>query len=290
MTSILMWSLGFVNTRLALEYFQPFSIAFLRYFVASLALVVVAVAFKIKPPAKQDWIWIILGGLAGYTAYITLFTIASVTVTASTNSIIVATGPVLTAMLAWAVYKERLKKVQCFAFMLEFSGILVMTLASGSMDTNFGVLLMFTATLFLAAFNIITRKLVKKYSPIQVTIYSIFVGTLALAVFMPHSVADIRGGIPPIGYFYLFMLGVFSSALAFATWTWALKNAPKISYVTNYMFVTPFLTTLLGFLLANELPGQETLVGGALILSGLAIFNFHESMAQAFRKYVLRSK
>jgi len=146
------------------------------------------------------------------------------------------------------------------------------------------LLLLFGAGL-LAIYNITTRKLVKKYSPLQVTIYSMFVGTAGLAIWIPNSIADIQSGVPPIGYFHIFVLGVFSSSIGFVTWALALKHTPKVSYVTNYMFITPFLTTLLGFWLANEVPGLETILGGALILSGLAIFNFHAEMAKWFKKF-----
>ncbi|MCL2617082.1 MAG: DMT family transporter [Defluviitaleaceae bacterium] len=290
MTSVAMWSTGFVFTRLSLAYFSPLSISFLRYFLAVVVLLAVAAAYKIKPPQREDWKWVAAAGLSGFSIYMTLFTIASVSITASTASVVVATGPIFTAVLAWVIYKEKLKPVQCFACGLEFLGILIMALVSARMDANYGVLLMLVATILLAAYNIITRKLVKKYSPIQVTIYSMAVGAFALAIFVPQSVADIQAGVPPIGYFYIFVMGVFSSALAFVSWSLALKSAPKISYATNYMFVTPFLTTLLGFLMANELPGSETILGGALIILGLAIFNFHSAMAQGFKKYVLRER
>ena len=282
--SILLFSQGFVVTRLALAYFDPLSLAFLRYLLASVVLGGVVIVFKIKPPDRKDWIWIVFCGLSGYSIYITLFKIASLTIMASTSSIIVAIVPIMTAVFAWIVYKERLNAIQCFAFVLAFSGILVMTLVNGTIDTNAGVLLMFVAAIFMATYNILTRKLVKKYSVMQVVIYSIFAATVALGVFIPRSIEDLRGGIPLIGFFYLFLLGFFVSAVAFITWSWAIKTAPKISYVTNFMFVTPFLTTVLGFFMANELPGLETLFGGILILSGLAIFNFHGSITQWLRK------
>ncbi|MPN33673.1 hypothetical protein SDC9_181164 [bioreactor metagenome] len=40
------------------------------------------------------------------------------------------------------------------------------------------------------------------------------------------------------------------------------------------MFITPFLTTLLGFLLAGEKPDMPTIAGGTIILLGVLIFNF----------------
>ena len=285
MISVLGWANGFVFTRLALEYFQPVSIAFLRYLLGSLVLLAVAIILKIKPPAREDWKWVVLCGMSGFAVYMTIFVLVSVTINASTSSVIISTVPIFTALMAWMFYKEKLKPAQCFACGLEFLGILVMALITMQLDANVGalLLLLFGAGL-LAVYNITTRKLVKKYSPLQVTIYSMFVGTAGLAIWIPNSIVDIQSGIPPIGYFHIFVLGVFSSSIGFVTWALALKHTPKVSYVTNYMFITPFLTTLLGFWLANEVPGPETLLGGALILSGLAIFNFHDAMAEWFKK------
>ena len=40
------------------------------------------------------------------------------------------------------------------------------------------------------------------------------------------------------------------------------------------MFVTPFLTTLLGLWLAGEAIEMSTVAGGALIIAGLLLFRF----------------
>ncbi|WP_312426499.1 EamA family transporter [Lacrimispora sp.] len=53
-TTIVFWSLAYVFTKLALGYFTPFSLGFLRYGVASLALLAVAVFTKMKLPGKRD--------------------------------------------------------------------------------------------------------------------------------------------------------------------------------------------------------------------------------------------
>jgi len=74
--------------------------------------------------------------------------------------------------------------------------------------------------------------------------------------------------------FYLAVLGIFSSAIAYVAWSAAFAKAKQTSQVSNYMFITPFLTSILGFIIANEVPEQSTLVGGAIILFGVLIFNF----------------
>ncbi|WP_207706694.1 DMT family transporter [Acetobacterium tundrae] len=59
---------------------------------------------------------------------------------------------------------------------------------------------------------------------------------------------------PPMQWVYVLILGVFSSAIAYVAWTKALSVAEKTSQVSNNMFLTPFLTSVLGFLIAGEIP------------------------------------
>ena len=54
------------------------------------------------------------------------------------------------------------------------------------------------------------------------------------------------------------------------------------------MFVTPFLTTILGFIMINEIPDKATILGGIIILSGLFIFN-KESFLEPFKNKKLSS-
>jgi len=128
--SVLGWANGFVFTRLALEYFQPVSIAFLRYLLGSLVLLAVAIILKIRPPAREDWKWVILCGMSGFAVYMTIFVLVSVTINASTSSVIISTVPIFTALMAWLFLKEKLKSIQCFACGLELLGIFVMALIS----------------------------------------------------------------------------------------------------------------------------------------------------------------
>ena len=98
-----------------------------------------------------------------------------------------------------------------------------------------------------------------------------------LAVFLPVSLQEFRVA-PPIQLLYIVILGIFSSAIAYVTWAQALKKATRTSSVSNYMFITPFLTTLLGFVLTHEKPDGSTIAGSLVILTGVLIFNFGDRL------------
>ena len=271
--TIVFWSLAYVLTRLALKHFSAYPLGFLRYFVASCALIVIVATAKIKPPKKSDAKWFILTGATGFFLFMLTFNKGCETATASTSSIVIATSPIITALMAHFMYQERLKGFQWAATLISFSGVVVLTIFNGIFTVDRGLIWLLSAAISLSLYNLLQRKLTKTYSALQTSAYSIFSGTIMLSVFLPASVAEVKSA-PAIQLLYIAILGIFSSAIAYVSWSKALSKAKYTSSVSNYMFVTPFLATLLGFLLAGETPDFSTILGGIIILSGLLIFNF----------------
>lgn len=273
MVTIAFWSLAYVLTRLTLQYFSAFSLGFLRYFVASGALLVIAAMTKMQLPRKRDIPWFLASGGIGFFFYMIAFNQGQATVTAATGSVVIATVPVITALFARFVYGEKLMGFQWCAIAVEFVGVAVLTLMNSTFSVNTGLLWLLLAALALSIYNLLQRKLTKTYTALQASAYSILVGTCMLAVFSPTAIREVSQA-PAIQYFYLAVLGVCSSAVAYISWAKAFSKAKKTSQVSNYMFVTPFLTSILGFLLAGEVPDRATLVGGGIILLGVFLFNF----------------
>lgn len=108
MVTIVFWSLAYVLTRLTLQYFSAFSLGFLRYFVASCALILIAVITKMQVPRRKDLPWFLLAGGIGFFFYMIAFNQGQATVTAATGSVLIATVPVITALFARFVYREKL--------------------------------------------------------------------------------------------------------------------------------------------------------------------------------------
>lgn len=75
-------------------------------------------------------------------------------------------------------------------------------------------------------------------------------------------------------YILLLILGCGSSALAYVCWTNAFAKAKQASTVSNYMFINPFISTFFGWLMIGDPIEASAIWGGALIMLGLALFNF----------------
>ncbi len=280
MITIIFWSLAYVLTRLTLQYFTPFSLGFLRYVIASATLLIVAFVIKMKLPHKKDLPSFVLAGVLGFFFYMIAFNKGQKTVTASTGSVVISTVPVITALIARFIYKEKLRFFQWLAIAIEFSGVVILTLMNGILSINIGLLWLLLAALALSLYNLLQRKLTRTYSALQTSAYGIFFGTILLAVFSPASVKEVIKA-PTIQVIYLIILGIFSSAIAYVSWSMAFAKAKQTSQVSNYMFVTPFLTSILGFFLAKEVPELSTIVGGGIILIGVFVFNYGGEIFQS---------
>ncbi|MFV0413479.1 MAG: DMT family transporter, partial [Oscillospiraceae bacterium] len=261
--TIFFWSLSHVFTRLALQHFSAFALGFWRYAIASLLLLGVAFLFKTGLPRKADIKWFLLAGAAGFFLYTIFFNKGFETITPATSSVIIATAPILTALLARLVYREKLAPSQWGSIFLGFAGVLTLTLMGGALSVNIGVIWMLLAAFSISVYNLLQRRLTKTYTGLQASIFSIFGGTLLLCSFLPTGIQQAKTALP-IYWFYVAVLGVFSSAVAYVAWAIAFTKAKQASSVSNYMFATPFVTSLLSFVISGEAPSLSTLVGGAI--------------------------
>jgi drug/metabolite transporter (DMT)-like permease len=112
-------------------------------------------------------------------------------------------------------------------------------LMNGALSINAGLLWLLLAALLLSAYNLLQRKLTRTYTALQASTYSIFFGTLLLAVFAPRAFREASQA-PAAGFVCLAVMGICSSAVSYVAWSKAFAKAAKTSQVSNYMFITPF--------------------------------------------------
>ncbi|MHC1772861.1 MAG: DMT family transporter [Flexilinea sp.] len=270
--AILCWTLAYVYTKLALQYYSPMSIGFLRYLLASILLIIVLIIGKVKPPQKKDFLWFFASGTLGFSLYMVVFNTGMKQVTSATSSILISTAPIFTALLAWILFKENLQAYQWIAVTMEFVGILLLTLIGGNFSSNSGVFLLLFCAVMLAFYNLIQRKLTKTYTALQITSYSILIGTVMLSVFSPTALRELKNA-PTDQIVNIIILGIFPSAIAYVSWTQAIAKAKKTSQATIYMFFIPLLSALTGFLIAGEKLELSTILGGTVIIFGMLLFN-----------------
>lgn len=274
LVTILFWASAFVGIRYAVREYSPESVACGRFIVASVALAFIAVAKKIRLPAPADIPLIMLNGLLGITLYMWLLNWGSRSLPAGTASFIVSAAPVFTALVSIPILGERINAWGWFGILVSFFGIgfINWTELSGS-GSAAGSLAVLAAAVLMSFYNIFQRKLLRKYSPLEATIYPIWAGTLFLLAFLPKLAAEMPNVHATTNLVIVF-LGIFPAAIAYLLWSFALSKVSRTSYVTSFMYLTPLVTLAIGRALMRELPDPRAIIGGLIVIAGMLVLAF----------------
>ncbi|MGB4592615.1 MAG: EamA family transporter, partial [Coriobacteriia bacterium] len=186
-------------------------------------------------------------------------------------SLIIASGPVFTAILAHLSLGERLTGWGWLGIAIAFSGVAAITLGEGGGHLSFepAALLVLVAAMSTAVYFVISKPLLDRYSALEFTAYSIWLGTLPMLVFLPGLVQQLPVAPPGSVYSGLY-LGVFPGAIAYVLYSHALSKLPA-SVASSFLYVQPVNATIIAWFWIHEVPALMTIAGGALALVGVGL-------------------
>src|SRR2546427_4011490 len=122
------WGSTWLAIRIGLQGAPPFLAASLRFIVASITLVILAIAFRSKWPSNRtEWTLVVIVGLVLFTAdYGLIYWGENNGVESGLSAILFATLPLQTALVANALLEqERLTLQKLLGIALGFGGVLV---------------------------------------------------------------------------------------------------------------------------------------------------------------------
>ena len=133
-----------------------------------------------------------LSGALGFTLYMICFNTGIQTLTSATSSIIIATTPIMTAVVASKCYGEKINNLGWFTIVLAFVGVLILLLWDGVFSSNIGLLWTISAAIGFCGYNILNRKLsFMGYAALEIVTYSMVCGTILLSVFSLQGVQQV---------------------------------------------------------------------------------------------------
>src|SRR5207244_3032175 len=272
----LIWGSTWLAIRIGLEGAPPFLSASLRFAVASIVLVLLAVVFRSKwPQNRTEWALVGFVGIVLFTAdYGLIYWGENNGVPSGLSAILFATFPLQTALVANAFLKaERLTLQKFLGIAVGFGGVVLIfrsQLGTAGLAQVFPMLSIVLAATCAAFATVAVKRWGHDTEPISFNAASMAVGAGALAGV--SLIAREPWAVPtwPQGLGAILYLAIAGSVVTFVAWQWLLKAMPATS-VSYIALIIPIVSVLLGAVLGNETFDLVDLAGAGIVLLGLYV-------------------
>jgi len=270
--TLIFWASSFAGIRVGLKAYSPENLVLFRFLTASLVLLVYAVITRMPLPKRKDLPALFFMGFIGITVYHLALTFGELKVTAGSASLLIASSPIFTAVLAMSILKEKINTRGWIGILISFFGVSVIVRGEGEgIRFEPAAFLILLAAISTSFYFVLQKPYLKKYSPLKFATYTIWTGTFFQLFFSRGLFQNIKNA-PVEATLSIIYLGIFPAALAYVTWAYVLSRIPA-SLAASYLYLSPVLAILIAWVWLGEIPFFLSLVGGSIALAGVIIVN-----------------
>jgi drug/metabolite transporter (DMT)-like permease len=271
--AMIFWSFSFIWFKIANETYLPLTIVFIRLIISVILLTIYLFFTKgFVKIRKEDRKMFLLLAVFEPFFYFLGESNGLTYVSATFGSVIISTIPVIVALGARIIFKERLKAINYAGIILSFIGVLIFIInKDGSISFSIkGLALLFLAVFSAVGYNLTLTRLVGAYSPVFiVTVQNLIGAILFLPVFlitdfghfvnMPFTVKS---------FLPIIELSVFASCGAFILFAFSVRNLgiSKANVFTNFI---PVFTAIFALLILNDRLTFQNITGMAVVIAGI---------------------
>ena len=277
---MVVWAANFIVVKDALSVLPPVGFTMLRYGLASIALLAILrwTEGRISFPRPDTVRILVLGGL-GFGLYQILWTTGLTTIPAGDSALIIASTPVLVAVLAVAAGTDTLTPMKFTGAALSFLGVVVVIGAGVGISMSgsaVGSLLTLAAAACWATYTALAATILRTHSPLVLTTWATIGGTIVLippglyqlsapGALGPEQAEQIVPIILAIAY-----SGVLAAALANVIVFNGVRLLGPTRVITLQSFV-PAMAVVLAYVFLGEPIRPAQVIGGVIIVLGVAL-------------------
>ena len=283
---IFIWGTTWAAIRVGLSGIPPFRGAAMRFAIAGVLLLVLALVRRVplgRAPMER-WLWVINGTLSFSASYGTVYW-AEQWVPSGLASIIFATFPLFVAALAhYMLPGESLRLPSVMGIVLGFCGIAVifsedLTLLGGP-GTPLAAVVMLSSPVVSALASVMVKRWGQGIHPLSLTSVPMILGSVLLWSFS----AVMERGMPTVwttaSVGSLIYLALAGSAVTFLLFFWLLQRmaATRLSLIA---YITPVLSVLVGMIFMGEHATMITVLGSIIVVLGVVMASRRRETAVA---------
>jgi drug/metabolite transporter (DMT)-like permease len=265
------WGSSFLFLRIASPEFGPIFLIEMRVASGLIVLLPICLLLGKIQELKENWKMIFILSLSNMTIPFCLFAYSALNMGAGILSIINATVPFFTAIIAFLVYQQRMTRYGLIGLMVGFMGVAVLVFdpseSSGVTNDLAIPSALFACVLYGVALNIVSHKL-QGVSGISITTGALFFSTIVL---IPFAVIE-RPEVMPQGsvWFSVLALGVVCTGFGYILFYRLIARiGSQQAIMTTYLI--PIFSILWGNLFLAESITLFMIFGGMLVLMGVGM-------------------
>lgn len=277
LATVVIWSLNFTAVKVGVGDILPLAFSVVRFVVGGAATVAVVLWREGWPHFRRaDLPLLLAAALSGITVNQVAF-VGALSVTSATNvALLMGTIPIWTALLAVAGRQERLDGAHWLALGAGIGGVALVVLggapaAGAGSNLPLGEFLALATAASWAAYSVLIRPLMARYSALQLSAFMMVVGTAALVPFaLPDLVDQDWGSVPGAAWVSLLYAALLSVSLTNILYFTAIHRVGA-ARAALFTYLEPFLGVLFAVALLREGVTVAQLVGGAVIVGSVAL-------------------
>ncbi|RZJ05741.1 MAG: DMT family transporter [Rubrivivax sp.] len=269
-----LWGASFLFMRVGAQEFGPIALAAVRVGLASVLLLPLLASRGQLASLREHWKGLLLVGALNSAIPFVLFSFAALSITAGLSSIVNATTPLWTAVVAYLWLSKRLTAVRVLGLFIGFAGVAFLAWDKASFRPGadhsglWAVLACLGATLCYGLAANATQRLLTGVPPLAVATGSQFAAALLLALPAMHAWPPAPPG--GVAWSRALALAGLCTALAYLLYFRLMSRVGPTNAV-SVTFLIPVFAVLWGAVFLGEAVTTQMAAGGVVVLAGLAL-------------------
>ncbi len=273
--AMVLWASSFVALKIAFGVYHPMVVLFGRMVVASICFLVLFIWFRpLVSYTQGDYKYLLFMALCEPCLYFLFEARALENTTASQAGMITALLPVLVALAAARLLKERVAFNTWAGSFMAVAGICWLTLASvptgDAPDPVKGNFLEFLAMVCATGYTVTLKRLANRYSAFFLTAVQAFCGSMFFFAFLLLPSTRLPHHFEVEASLAILYLGVAITLGAYGLYNFGLKHIP-VNKASAYVNLIPVFSVMMGWMLLGESFSMQQCLAASLVMAGVCV-------------------